>query len=161
MLEQEKLKSILEYDPETGLFRWKVLGWGRKAGWFGGTSGHRYLRVYVPDKQYFAHRLAWFYVYGSMPNGEIDHINGNRHDNRIVNLRIATRSQQLGNSRAQPRNKSGYKGVSWKRNRGKWCVQILNRYVGLFSDKVEAARAYDEKAKEVFGDFARLNFPDA
>src|SRR5215472_12744419 len=99
MPEPEKLKSILEYDPETGLFRYKQLTNPRRRGWFSGTRAvNGYMVITIEYKQYLAHRLAWLCIYGELPKGELDHINNNRSDNRISNLRMATRGQQSANS---------------------------------------------------------------
>lgn len=96
---------------------------------------------------------------------ELDHINGNRLDNRKSNLRECTRSQNCQNRIARPNTSSQYKGVSLVRKLGKWKAEICppnnnrrNLYLGLFTDEETAARAYDQKAVELFGEFAKLNF---
>ncbi len=90
-----------------------------------------------------------------------DHANHCGLDNREVNIRVCTNRQNQGNGRFRKDNKSGYKGVSWQA--GKWLAQIRNQgkvtYIGSFNNKVEAAKAYDAKAKEIFGEFAYVNFP--
>lgn len=99
------------------------------------------------------------------PRGsEVDHINGNSLDNRKVNLRVCDRSQNLANRGKFKNNKSGYKGVCWNKNSKKWMAQIqfkkkLTR-LGDFTDILEAAKAYDKKAKELHGEFANLNFKE-
>jgi hypothetical protein len=97
-------------------------------------------------------------------NKEIDHVNGNRLDNRKENLRLCTRSLNNANSIKKTRKggtTSKYKGVTWNKNASKWMVQAkldnIGYYLGLFTDEIEAAKAYNKKAKELFGDFARLN----
>jgi hypothetical protein len=97
------------------------------------------------------------------PDGlETDHINGNGLDNRKENLRICTKNQNQMNRRLPCNNQSGYKGVSWYSRDGRWRAQIkLNShltFIGTYETAMEAARAYDEKAKEYFGEFAKLNF---
>lgn len=107
----------------------------------------------------FMHRVIL-----NAPSGtEVDHINGNRLDNRRSNLRLCTRRQNLQNSRKRDNSSSLYKGVYFDKSRNKWQAYIDGPHgrihLGRFSQETDAARAYDEKAKEVFGEFARLNFP--
>lgn len=110
-------------------------------------------------KQHQGHRLAWFYHYGKWPSMDIDHINGNPLDNRIANLREATESENGANSKLYTNNTSGIKGVTWIARERKWRAAIQCRgrtiCIGTFSDKERAAAAYREKAKILFGDFAR------
>ncbi len=102
------------------------------------------------------------YLLGN-PDRDIDHINGNGLDNRRSNLRLATESQNMANRGKQRNNTSGFKGVHWSQKHGKWKAEICcnrhRQHLGLFIDPVEAAHAYDSKARELFGEFARLNFP--
>lgn len=107
----------------------------------------------------YMHRV----IIGAAPGVEVDHINGDGLDNRRANLRIATRSQNLGNmSKPSTGKSSQYKGVTWLPNRKKWAARIRNngrtRHLGVFLSELDAARAYDLAAKERFGEFARLNF---
>lgn len=94
----------------------------------------------------------------------IDHINGDKLDNRKANLRIVTPSQNCMNRRISSVNTSGYKGVCWRENTAgrNWCATIYKDYkqyhLGYFSTKIEAAKAYDAKAKEMFGEYALTNF---
>ena len=92
----------------------------------------------------------------------VDHRDGDGLNNRRSNQRAASTTQQLANTRKR-RGKytSKFKGVHWSRSLKCWCVQVAHRHVGLFDDEIEAAKAYDEKAKELFGEFARLNFPES
>ncbi len=116
-----------------------------------------YIYVLV-GKHYAAHRIAWLLMTGEWPKADIDHRNKNRADNRWVNLREATRSQNLANQGPRPNNTSGLKGVSWDAKNNKWVAQISKdgkaRKIGRFQSKDEASAAYCAKAKELFGEFA-------
>lgn len=95
------------------------------------------------------------------PGEEVDHINGNPLDNRRANLRLATRAQNARNSRGW--SSSGFKGVYWHKRRSRWQTEIRyngqKRFLGYFDTPIEAARAYDDAARELYGEFAALNFP--
>jgi hypothetical protein len=99
------------------------------------------------------------------PETHVDHINGDKLDNRRCNLRACTREQNMRNMRRHSDNTSGYKGVHWNKQRGKWAAALhkmgKRRLYKLFTLKEDAAKAYDEAAKQHFGEFARLNFPEA
>lgn len=94
----------------------------------------------------------------------VDHANGNGLDNRRANLRPATDSQNAMNRGLRSDNRSGFKGVSWSRARDRWVVEIqehgVSHHLGIFTDLIEAAHAYDAAALTYFGEFARLNFPE-
>lgn len=94
----------------------------------------------------------------------VDHINGDKLDNRRSNLRVCTAAENSRNQRVHSNNTSGFKGVHWDGSHKKWRALIKFEgkkfYAGRFSDVIDAARAYDAKARELFGQFARLNFPD-
>ena len=160
LIDAPELRRLLSYDPETGEFRWRVSRRGVTAGALAGTLNHQgYWRIFIYGKAYLGHRLVWLYVYGEWPQGDIDHVNRTRSDNRLCNLRVATRSQNLGNMGRRPVNTSGYKGVTWHKRAEKWLAQIsVNRkniYLGLFNCPIAAHAAYIAKARSLFGEFAR------
>lgn len=120
-----------------------------------------YVQAHEPknNKKIRMHRL----IMGiADPKVGIDHINGNGLDNRKNNLRIATKSQNGMNQKPQKNRSSKFKGIYWNKNAKKWQAQIKinkkNKYLGLFNIETEAAKSYDIAAKELFGEFARLNF---
>lgn len=168
MLSHEKLKQILDYDPENGVFNWRdyPLPSGKARRRFGKTcigsvAGHyqknSYLQIRYDGKLYLGHRLAWFYIYAEWPK-EIDHVNGDPSDNRISNLRVATRSQQNANTRRRRNNKTGFKGVCKYGDRYSAYIKASggkSRYLGSYETAQEAHNAYLIAAKEAFGDFAR------
>lgn len=117
-------------------------------------------RYYAISGDRLLHRL----IMEPIPDGmEVDHIDGDSLNNRRSNLRIVSHAQNNMNKVLQSNNTSGFKGVSWNRNAGKWSASIKKRnrkrHIGLFASREEAARAYDDAARELHGEFARLNFP--
>lgn len=144
---QEKLKELFVYDPDSGLFvRRKRVAPNAPSGQVVGTKGtHGYLRVSIGNKYYALHRLAWLYVYGELPSGQVDHINRVRTDNRIGNLQSVTQCENMHNLSISSRNTSGHQGVAWNRSRSKWQVQVsaygVRKYIGLFDDFDEAVAA--------------------
>lgn len=104
----------------------------------------------------YMHRLIM-----GFPKGGVDHINGNKLDNRRKNLRLCNQSQNTANASKRSTNKSGYKGVSWNKRYSKWEAYLTKDYkhvfLGYFDDKDKAALAYNRKAKELFGEFCKLN----
>lgn len=142
----EQLKEAVRYAPETGEFIWLVKSTRTRAGDIAGASYNGYRFIKIRQKKYAAHRLAWFYVYGGWPQQDIDHINGDRSDNRIANLRDVPRSINAQNTRrARIDNRSsGLLGVT--KIRGEWAAQIFvggkNMRLGRFSKPEEAHEAY-------------------
>lgn len=155
-------RKILDYDPKTGIFKWKVnrkgnakagspAGWCRKDG---------YIALGVRGKEYLAHRLAWAFQFNFIPeNMQIDHVNGNRSDNRIKNLRLASHAENCRNSKVRKHSKTGIKGVQKRGN--KWHVRIRfnkqEKWVGSYNSPEEASAAYERAAIELFGQFAKID----
>jgi len=151
---QDYLKQLLAYDPGTGVFVRKTTRasnaqLGDVAGW---VNERRYRLIKIDNITHRVHRLAWLYVYGKFPTNEIDHINHDRSDNRIANLREATSHENSLNKELQARNTSGVNGVTWRKMEKKWCAQIgvngetlhLGRFIN-FDDAVVARKAADKK----------------
>jgi len=154
------LKNYLRYDSETGEFWWLAKGKGRKKIHFMRPAGSKrdgYVVIGLLGKEYRAHRLAFFYLNGRWPH-EIDHINGDRADNRIANLRECTRRQNMGNSSRKKNNKSGFKGVWWYAAYKKWTSSIRingrSTFLGYFDTPEAASEAYIAAANLHFGEFA-------
>lgn len=145
-LSQSRLKSLLHYDPDTGVFIRRISTSSRvKPGDIDGSkNGDGYILIMVDSKRHLAHRLAWLYMHGVWPTDQIDHINGDRADNRRCNLREATRAENAQNTIARPNNKVGYLGVT--KDRSKYKAQIgvdgaiIN--IGLFATPEQAHQAY-------------------
>lgn len=161
MLTLNRLKELLYYDAETGLFTRKVgrSGPNARAGDIAGCdNGQGYVRIYVDGVPYKAHRLAWFYMTGEWVD-EVDHRDTDRSNNRWDNLREATRSQNRTNCAAYRNNTSGYKGVSFYKRTGKWKAQIQKEgrkiSLGYFETPEAAHAAYIDAANRLFGQFAR------
>lgn len=156
----EAIKDRLGYDPAIGQLRWikprKGVRVGAKAGSIGSEG---YIVLHMEGRVYKGHRVAWLLHYGKSPEGIVDHINGDRADNRIANLRIVTPAQSRMNSGARSDTKSGVKGVYWSATAGRWIAQIrgngIRRFVGQFAELEDAKRAYAIAAKEVHGEYAR------
>lgn len=159
-LTQARVKELLDYNPETGVFTWRFSrGGAAVAGGKAGSLNQRgYVALTVDCRKWLAHRLAWLYVHGNCPDG-IDHINGNCADNRIANLRPASQTFNLGNTRKHSNNTSGFKGVTFCRSTGRWMAQISkdrkHTKIGRFDTPEEAHKAYCAKALELYGEFAK------
>lgn len=150
-LTQGKLKELLNYDPDTGIFTWKVrkahrVKIGDIAGVVNKDSGYRQIRI--DERLYLAHRLAWLYVHGEFPKNETDHINHKRDDNRICNLRDVTQVENFQNKTMNKANKSGFNGILWVEKDKRWCVQIgfngRTKYLGYFKDIEDAIQCRKE-----------------
>jgi len=161
-LDRVQLKSILHYNPDTGEFiRIEGAGSARVGDVAGAITPYGYLRISVKSKLYFAHRLAFLYMTGNWPSDQLDHINRIRDDNRWNNLRECNQSENSANGSSRKNNTSGFKGVCWNNRDKKWQAGIGFEgkmiAIGLYKQKEQAALAYNEKALELFGEFAYLN----
>jgi hypothetical protein len=158
-LSAERLRDLLEYAPETGLFYWRKRRGNMAAeSEAGGFHKRGYRAIRIDGAHHLAHRLAWLYVHGKHPSEEIDHRNGDPADNRIANLCECSHAQNARNV-GRRRNRSGFKGVSQRGS--KWIAQIgvngRTIYLGLFATPQKAADAYDAAAYVYHGEFARTN----
>lgn len=160
MITQKELKSILNYNPDTGIFTWAIKpNRSIKIGDIAGSlEGRGYHRIMLNRKAYKTHRLAWLYVYGEFPLNEIDHIDQNKTNNKINNLRECSRGNNNCNILNRKNNKSGYKGVSWNKAKGKWISQIQSNkqkiFLGSFDCQKKAHIAYCEAANKYHGEFS-------
>lgn len=160
MLDFDRVNALLRYDPETGKLFWKVPRGRMPSGVVAGRLSNKgYIQIGIDNKRYSAHRLAWLLFYGVWPKQLIDHINLNRSDNRISNLREATNSENQHNRTYQRGNTSGFKGVTRRKGDGKWIAYIglkgVRHHIGCFNSAIEAHKAYVKAAKEKHGSFAR------
>ena len=162
MLTLNRLKEVLNYNPDTGIFIFKVCSsngkqkTGSVAGNVYRTNNRRaeYLRIWIDGKRYYSHRLAWLYMYGEWPNNGIDHINGDGIDNRIENIREADNTIQQRNRAQRSDNRSGVTGVFWYKNLNKWCADIKVKgkkiFLGYF-DNLDDAAAVRKSAELRYG----------
>ena len=153
------IEELLAYDPATGLITWTNCSRCDVAGCLDSRNG--YWRIKVNKKLYAAHRVAWYLHTGEDPGcQDADHINGNRSDNRACNLRLATRSENMKNTRKRQGGTSTYKGISWDSSRNKWRAEIRingkNTRIGRFDTELEAHAAYCKAAAEHHGEFANF-----
>lgn len=165
-LTQDQLKTLLHYDPDTGVFTWLprdvslfktrqiwTMWRGRYLGKVAGcVNAKGYIEVRVPGKLYKAHRLAFLYMTGAFPEGEVDHINHIRDDNKWDNLRVVTGKENQQNRKLTPRHTSGIMGVSWDNVQNKWRAKIhvegRIKYLGRFATLKEAAAARKQAEKK-------------
>ena len=155
MLTQARLKEILNYNPNTGVFTWKIAANNknvRSGNVAGKSTPQLYRSIKYKGQDYLSHRLAWLYIHGYLPDGQIDHINGDRADNRISNLRVTTNSQNAKNAGLRKNNKTGIMGVCLSDN--KWKAKIVVNYksihLGCFNDFFEACCAR-KSAERTYG----------
>lgn len=158
----ELARSLWAYDPLTGVLTWKVRA--AQQNHVGDVAGcpdeGGYVWVGFGYRQWAAHRLAWLITFGEWPP-ELDHRDLDKANNRLANLRVATRLQNVSNVGLRKDNTSGFKGVSYSTSKRKWAAAISHEgniiRLGHFADKARAAAAYAEAAARLKGQFARLS----
>jgi len=154
-------RKLLSFDESTGLFNWIVSRGTKKAGDLaGGLTHDGYWTIRINRKHYAAHRLAYLMTYGYLPQF-IDHINNDRADNRVANLREASKSENCRNRKSHKGSSSKFKGVFWHKSDKRWRASIYIhgklRYLGQYMSEIDAAKAYDQVAIKEFGKFAKTN----
>ena len=171
-LTAEIVRQLLDYDPATGIFRWRYREGGypqwnaRFAGKIAGSitkltwTDCQYVTIRLLGKPYMAHCLAWLHVTGEWCDRDIDHKDGDGTRNAWSNLRPATKAQNLQNRGKNKNNTSGYKGVWYSKSKRRWCAEItadgLRKRLGWFATPEAAAGAYARAAEQLHGDFARV-----
>lgn len=148
---QAELKEIVSYDQGSGKFVWKIRrgGSAKKGSICGSIDSEGYRKICIFRKIYYAHRLAWLYVYGESPKKNIDHINRIKEDNRIKNLRDVSRSDNMRNCKMKNNNTSGVTGVCWHKASKKWKATIGDKYLGIFNNIEDAKTARLEQEEEI------------
>jgi hypothetical protein len=160
LLPYELAHSLLEYNPDTGLLSWKVTKGPRalKGGVAGSKHSSGYVQIGINKVQFLVHRVTWLLFYKEWPSTLLDHIDGDKTNNRIANLRPCNTSQNKQNIGLNKNNSSGYKGVHFDNTHGKYKAQIQTlegnrKHLGLFSTPEEASEVYNRAAKELHGEF--------
>lgn len=155
----KECRRCFSYCPASGEVRWKQklssLSRAQVGGLVGVPARGGALKVNFLGATLLVHRLAWFLHYDEWPTKFVDHINGNANDNRLCNLRLATRQQNRANARNSKNSTSKYLGVFFNKACNKWSASIGDnrQYLGLFDSEEEAMQAYKQKALELYGEF--------
>lgn len=156
MVPLARIKEVLEYDPDSGFFYWRVsLNARAPVGAIAGTlRPDGYIKIQIDGVPMMAHRLAWFWVHGVVPEHEIDHENRVRYDNRIDNLRPATSKQNKENQSLRVTNTSGHKGVHWDKAREKWMAFVVHhrkfKNLGRYDDLNQAIKVAEDARRQLF-----------
>jgi len=164
MITQKVLKELFLHDEEKGVLYWKnPTSFRVKKGEFAGTVYHDgNVNIQIKGKVYKRHRLIWMFKHGYFPK-QLDHIDRDRSNDRLNNLRESNQSENNANkAKTNKKTSSIYIGVSWSESRKRWESKVMkNRktyHLGRFKCEIEAAKARDKKAVELFGEFAERNF---
>lgn len=163
--EIDNIRASFRYCPDTGIFYWlKDVGQRGRCGQIAGSlwanpRSRKYIILTLNKKRYASHRIAILLHTGRPPHGEVDHINGDGTDNRLCNLRVCTKEQNQWNARKRRDNTTGYKGVSYHRQTGKYAARIQHnrkrQTIGLFDTPQAAHLAYVQQANLLFREFSR------
>jgi hypothetical protein len=159
MITQAEIKSILSYDEKTGDLTWlRQTGPRGTVGSIAGSiDAYGYRNVKINGHSYKAHRLVWLYHTGEFPGGELDHVNVSKLDNRIENLRVATRSENIQNTRMRADNTTGFRGVVWHKSSKRWVARAsvngVRKFICASPLKEIAVSAYEAFAKDRFNGF--------
>ena len=164
MLTQQRVRELLDFSPETGIFRWKIKAASNTV--IGSIAGRTnitgYREIGIDKRLYGAHRIAWLYIHGSFPIGVIDHFNGKVDDNRISNLRDVSYGENLHNQ-SRAHGKNNFLGVSWQKSRNKWradiCLNGKQKLIGRFDSENDARLAYISAKKQMHIP-GRLSWPE-
>ncbi len=166
MITAEEVRALLDYDADSGILTWKyrprlvdkAKAWNRR---YSGTAitslnGHGYVQLSIHKRKFEAHRIVWLWIHGKLPDGNIDHINGDKTDNRISNLREASVSQNAWNMRKK--KESGLRGASIHTQTGRWqshlCLNGEHVFLGLFGSEAEAHEAYKRASIKYHGEYS-------
>ena len=166
MLTHDRLKQRLRYNRRTGVFSYRQNVGRMKRGVVAGTiNAYGYRQICIDGRLYRACRLAWLYVQGDWPQGQVDHRNGVRHDDRFRNLRDVTHAENQQNCKTiRANNTSGVKGVSWCKRRQRWQAHIqhngVQKNLGVFKDIEKAAAAYRSAEKALHIKKGRTKCPE-
>jgi hypothetical protein len=160
-LTAEFVRSVLDYDPLSGILTWKTdhAARARKGQIAGRAAANGRVSIGINGGRYYAYRIAHLIMTGEWPHAGVDHKFGETTDNRWDKLRPATQSENGANSKLRHDSTSGFKGVSWSKSKGRWRAHITHNYkfhhLGYFDTAEEAHEAYKKAAKEIYDEFAR------
>lgn len=158
----QQVRERLDYDPETGVFRWRTARVKSRVGTIAGAVSNGHRAILIDGRLYGAHILAWLLMTGEWPSSHIDHRDLNGDNNAWLNLRLAGKRENAQNTGRRADNSSGFKGVAWDGKRRKWRADIRvpngpRKHLGMFDDPAEGHAAYVAAAQHLFGEFWRAS----